>query len=313
MFKEKSFLMNALIGKTPFFRLLIPVIVGIVAGKFLPAISSAAFPLAFIGLLLMLFSALINHNYQFKYRWLFGSGVNFVLFSLALLQFELQEKSSQQIFSPHEIYGIGTVIEIPEIKTRTIAVNIKTAPPEEKKIILYIEQSEASLSLAPGDEIVFQTVLKPFKNFGNPDDFNYAQFMQNKGFAGSGYVKTGDWKKTGRQKRSIPMLTQRFRAKAIQFYRSFELDKDAYAFICALTLGYKTHLTDDLQEAFRASGTAHILALSGLHVGIVYAVISLLFSFLKKNKFSTIIRQWLIIVTLWTFVFVVGIDRKSVV
>ena len=57
-------------------------------------------------------------------------------------------------------------------------------------------------------------------------------------------------------------------------YRSLIDENDARAFIAALTLGYKGDLSDDIQEAFRASGTAHVLAVSGLHVGIIYLIIN---------------------------------------
>ena len=304
--------MNALIGKTPFLRLLLPVIAGIIAGSLFPEILSASLPAALGGLFLMLLSFFIRLDDQFRFRWLFGSGICFFLFSLSLYQFRQHEESTRLTPPGYGQYDLGTVLDIPEVKPRSIAVNIKTAPPEQKKVILYLEQTDEARGLAPGDEIVFRANLEPFRNFGNPDDFNYVGYMQIKGFAGAGYVPGSDWQKTGRQVKNIPVMAQRFRAKALDFYRSFDLESDAYAFICALTLGYKVHLSNDLQEAFRASGTAHVLALSGLHVGIIYAVISLLFSFFGKSGYGFLVRQWLIITALWAFVFIVGMSASVV-
>lgn len=304
--------MNALIGKTPFFRLLLPVIGGIVTGLLFPVILSAALPISLIGLFLMLLSFFIRRENQFRFRWLFGTGVCLFLFSLSLYQFRQHTESTLLSSSGSLQYNLGTVLDIPEVKPRSIAINIKTAPPEKRKVILYLTPTDEARGLVPGDEIVFRTRLEPFRNFGNPDDFDYAGYMQIKGFAGSGYVPASDWQKTGRQVKSIPIMAQRLRAKALDFYRSFDLESDAYAFICALTLGYRAHLSNDLQEAFRASGTAHVLALSGLHVGIIYAVISLFFSFSGKNGYPYLIRQWLVIAVLWGFVFVVGMSASVV-
>lgn len=304
--------MSALIGESPFFRLLLPVMAGIIVGVLYPVILSAALPLSLCGLLLMLLSFFIHPDSQYNFRWLFGAGICFLLISLSFYQLRQHNKSTQLLTSASPQYDLGILLDIPEIKARSIAVNIKTAPPEERKVILYLAPTDEARKLVPGDEIAFRTRLDPFKNQGNPDDFNYARYMQMKGFAGSGYVPANDWQKTGRQSRSIPVRAQRVRAKALDFYRSFDLESDTYAFICAITLGYKTHLSNDLQEAFRASGTAHILALSGLHVGIIYAVISLLFSFLGKNGYGFIIRQWLTIIALWAFVFVVGMSASVV-
>lgn len=304
--------MNALIGKTPFFRLLLPVIAGIIAGTFFPAVLPATLPISLCGLLLMLLLFLIRPDDQYNFRGLFGAGVYFFLFSLSLYQVNQHTISTRLSSSTVIQYNLGTVLDIPELKPRSIAVNIKTAEPDRKKIILYLAPTDEARELKPGDEIVFRTRLEPFRNFGNPDDFDYAGYMNIKGFAGSGYVPAGDWQKTGQRMNSIPIMAQQFRAKALDFYRSFDLESDAYGFICALTLGYRTHLSNDVQEAFRASGTAHVLALSGLHVGIVYAVISFLFSFLGKNRYLFLTRQWLIIVVLWAFVFVVGMSASVV-
>ncbi len=304
--------MKALIGKTPFFRLLLPVIAGIVTGSLFPVVLSATLPVGLLGLFLMLFSFFIGPDEQFRLRWVFGTGVCLFLFSLSLYQFRQHIESTRLTPPGYGQYDLGTVLNIPEVKPRSIAVNIKTASPGEKRVILYLEQTDEARELLPGDEIIFRSRIEIFRNFGNPDDFDYAGYMKTKGFAGSGYVPAGDWQKTGRQSKNISALSQRVRMKALDFYRTFELESDAYAFICALTLGYKLHLSNDLQEAFRASGTAHILALSGLHVGIIYAVISLLFSFLGKNGYGPMIRQWLVIAALWGFVFVVGMSPSVV-
>ena len=304
--------MKALIGKTPFFRLLLPVMAGIVTGSLFPGLLSAILPVGLTGLLLMLLSFFFHPKYLYRYRWLFGTGVCFFLFSLALYQFQQHEESTHLTSPGYGQYEVGIVLDIPEVKPRSIAINIKTAPPNKKKVILYLAPTDEARELLPGDEIVFRSRVELFRNFGNPDDFDYAGYMKNKGFAGSGYVPASDWQKTGRQSESLWVLSQQARIKALEFYRTFDLESDAHAFICALTLGYKVHLSNDLKEAFRASGTSHILALSGLHVGIIFAVISLLFSFLGKSGYGPVIRQWLVIAALWGFVFVVGMSPSVI-
>lgn len=298
--------MNALTGKTPFLRLLIPVVAGILTGSSFPHTATISFPLFLSGMGMMLLTFFIKPQRQYPLRWVFGAGCLLCFFSLSLYQTGQHEQYTQLDSSRYGQYALGTILEIPTEKTRSIAVNLITSSPDPKKIVLYLEKNDEARSLTPGDEIVFRGKLQPFRNQGNPDDFDYARFMKMKGFAGSGYVSATNWEKTGRQRQSIYTLAQRARAHVIDFYRSFELDDDAYAFICAITLGYKAHLSDNLQEAFRASGTAHVLALSGLHVGIIYAVIHLLFAFMGQNDRFYMIRQWLAIVALWIFVFVVG-------
>ena len=298
--------MNAFIGKTPFFRLLVPVIAGIAACALLPTGASQLNCLTPIGLALMLLSCFFGINIRYSGRWVFGAGLYLFLFSLTILQYGEQEKDRTFFFPDKSQYYTGVLLDIPEMKPRSIACNVRISHPYRKKVKLYLAQDSAARALKPADEIIFYAWMQPFRNFGNPDDFDYVRYMKIKGFAGSAYIPESDWQKTGRQSRAIAPQSQLLRAKALTRYRSLIDNQDACAFIAALTLGYRGDLSDDIQKAFRASGTAHVLAVSGLHVGIIYVMIGLMFSFLGKSGWRFILRQSLVILTLWSYVFLAG-------
>lgn len=298
--------MDAIIGKTPFLRLLLPVIAGILSASSFQGSIHAAFLSGFAGALLMLFSFFTGVKYQYTLRWLFGAGVFLLLGSISFIQYRTSESELQLADPSVPQYYSGFVLDIPEEKPRSIACNVKTNYPFQRKIKLYLAPDHEARDLKPGEEILFYTTLQSFRNFGNPDDFDYVRFMKIKGFAGTAYIPGNDWQKTGRRSSAIKVQAQRLRAQILGIYRSLIDDEDARAFISALTLGYKADLSDDLQGDFRASGTAHVLAVSGLHVGIIYLMISLLFSFLGKSGRWYILRQWLVVLLLWLYVFVVG-------
>ena len=306
--------MNSFLGKTPFFRLLLPVIIGIILWHKLPLFNFSMLIPSIIGLVLMLLSFFIVKKKQYNLRWVFGVGLSIFLISLTHFQYHKQEVNSTLEYPDNHIdnYYIGTIIDIPELKSRSVACNVKLSAPNNKKAILYLEQTDEAIQLQPGDEIVFNSKLEPFKNFGNPDDFDYPNFMKIRGFSCTGYVAANDWQNTGNQSNTITCVSQRIRAKALIFYKSFNLTDDAYAFISALTLGYKNDLTENLQEAFRVSGTAHVLAVSGLHVGIIYIVISMIFSFLGNRGKPYFLRQCLIILVLWGYVFIAGMSASVI-
>lgn len=299
-------------GKTPFLRLLLPVIAGIAVAALFPCPPFFLFFTGMSGLLTMLFSFFVNKKRQYSLRWLFGAGLSLFLCSFAAFQYLAQDKKALLDFSNSEEYYVGTLLDIPETKPRSIACHISTSYPVEKRVILYLQITDQARELVPGDELVFRAKLQPFKNFGNPDDFNYKRYMKIKGISGSAYVAASNWQKTGREHTTLSILSQRCRAQLLAFYQSFSLDRDAYAFISAITLGYKAHLSDGLQEAFRASGTAHVLSVSGLHVGIIYAVINFLFSFLGNHGKPFVARQLLIIISLWAYAFVAGMSAPII-
>lgn len=237
---------------------------------------------------------------------MFGAGLYLFLFSITFLQYRDQERNREFTFPNASRYYSGILLDIPEMKPRSIACNVKITYPYQQKVKLYLSPDDAAKALNPGDEIIFYARMQPFRNFGNPDDFDYVRYMKIKGFTGSAYIPSLEWYKTGRLSRAIVPQSQRLRAKALTMYRSLLHEKDACAFISALTLGYRGDLSDDIQEAFRASGTSHVLAVSGLHVGIIYVIIELLFSFLGKSGKRYIFRQGLVILTLWCYVFLAG-------
>lgn len=255
--------MTSFIEKAPFIRLLIPVIIGIllsnVAGFIFFAIAALA------GFSIIGISFFVSKGEQYNFRWIFGCGAFIALFATSALLYRQQEKSTTLASSDKEMLYKGVVQDIPQEKPRSVACHIKTSFPEKRKIVLYLQPGIAAANLQPGDEILFRATPQPFRNLGNPDDFDYKRYMQIKGFAASAYVSQHNWVKTDKSQHSLYTLSQQIRRKALDFYRSLQLNHDAYTFISALTLGFKTELSDDIRQPFQASGTAHVLAVSGLH------------------------------------------------
>ena len=186
-----------------------------------------------------------------------GSSVGaFVLiFFLFAMLFRQKEMESAYAFSDTPLACIATVTDFPEEKLRTYACNVRIGYPLQRRIVVYLQKDERAMSIGPGDEIWFVAPIRPFRNFGNPDDFNYARFMRNNGFSGHAFLSSTNWHVTGKKHFSFYIAAQKVRSRVLRFYRQLELDRDARSFVSALTLGYKQELTNELKEAFRASGT----------------------------------------------------------
>ena len=75
--------------------------------------------------------------------------------------------------------------------------------------------------------------------------------------------------------------------KASAHFRRFVPAEDSHSILCALTIGKKGYIEKDLKAAYSSAGAMHILALSGLHVGIIYSIIQTIMvplSFLPAAK-----------------------------
>jgi competence protein ComEC len=89
-------------------------------------------------------------------------------------------------------------------------------------------------------------------------------------------------------------------------------DKEILAISQALLIGYKASLSQELVGAFSASGTMHVLAVSGLHAGIVFMVLNFLFlpfaNSLNKNRIKVLV----IVPSLFFYAFVTGLSPSVV-
>ena len=98
------------------------------------------------------------------------------------------------------------------------------------------------------------------------------------------------------------------RTVLLQRFESSGLSDDQYAVVAAMALGDKSALTHKLKDTYSKTGASHILALSGLHLGIIYALLSML----VVGRRWQLLTQVAIILSIWAFVFLVGMSASVV-
>lgn len=95
-------------------------------------------------------------------------------------------------------------------------------------------------------------------------------------------------------------------------FRSWDMDEDELAVVSALTIGDKSELTPELKAVYSGAGTSHVLALSGLHVGILSCILYFLLWPLRKLKGGKAIQSVVVAVALWIFAFISGLSPSVV-
>jgi len=98
------------------------------------------------------------------------------------------------------------------------------------------------------------------------------------------------------------------RTKLLERMSENGLDGEAYAIVAAMSLGDKSEVTRDLKNTYSVSGASHVLALSGLHLGIIYMLLSM---FLPRRRWPALSQLFTILV-IWAFVFLVGMSVSVV-
>lgn len=104
------------------------------------------------------------------------------------------------------------------------------------------------------------------------------------------------------------LKAQDFRQQAEQQLHTLHIGEQDFAVIAAMTMGDKSALNQETKEAYSISGTSHILAVSGLHIGIIFQLIILLLGGKRRSKLTIILSTTIV----WAYVIFIGFPASAV-
>lgn len=153
------------------------------------------------------------------------------------------------------------------------------------------------LCLDKGDTVRFQAKIKSIRNFNNPGGFDYERYMQYQKVSGSSYVNGSKILILKKQPHSnisslINHLQQRVKTLISRSAAENKKYHEAKAILKALLIGDKSSIDKPLRKAFNRAGASHLLAISGLHVGIVATVSFIIFSRLLSQINFFLRKAW---------------------
>lgn len=222
-------------------------------------------------------------------------------------------------YSPKEVawpqgevcYEVVVVSEVAE-KDRTMGMDAVIVG-SGHKLKCYVSKDGRSRQLQVGNRLQLTSHIEPNRNWQH-GNFNYRRYLEVHGFSGQTFVKANHWKRKSDSWKGLS-LWQRvklyflcYRHTLLERYRLLGASDAEYAVLAAMTLGDKTAMTKDLKEVYAVSGASHVLALSGLHLGIIYVLLSML---VPGRRFR-MLSQVLIVLSIWGFVLLVGMPVSVV-
>ncbi len=308
--------------RTPFFRLLFPFIVGIILYQHIDLFVWSQIVILLLSFVLVFGSLLIQQpQLKYKFRWLYGSGI--FLFLVLSGYFISNRDFSKRNFDNINKSGIFEVelIESPIEKENSYLCRIKTlryfdrndAKSSLGKAIVYFQKDSLAAELKSGDQLLIEATFNKPDAQVNPEGFDYRQYLNRQGFGATTYIPSYKWKKVSVNTGfSIFRLAEDWQKKLLAVYKRFGIEGDEFAVLAALTLGSKDALHPELRQNYTTSGGMHILAVSGLHVGIIFMVLNFLLSFLDKSKSLKKLKIVLVILLLWAYAFVTGLPPSVV-
>ena len=272
--------------------------------------------------LLLLLMLINNHNKRNEYNFLFqfisyvltffiGVGVVFLHNPIerashysnfiekdSKISFQITEKlRSNQYYAKY----YADVFQIDKTKT-------------QGKILLNIKKDTLSKnnSIIVGDFYLSKAYLKEINKPLNPHTFDYAAYLYKKGIIHQVSTSKSKLLKLNIQNNSLQVTALMLRAKLEQSLNKYSFTKDELGVIKALVLGQRREISKDLRKQHIGAGAVHILAVSGLHIGILFLILSFLLNplaFFPKGKY---IKAISIVIILWGFAMLTGLSASVV-
>lgn len=175
------------------------------------------------------------------------------------------------------------------------------------KIYLYIPKDSTVNTLTPGDRIKFSGEIKKPQPDAVPG-FDYCKYLYQHGVSGTLWVNRQSWQRIyGERKGGLKMMAVRARYAMFDNYKEWGLEGKPLALIAAVSLGNKRELDERTRELYSASGASHLLAVSGLHVGILYSFLYFLLPSFMNRRSLQLIRDFFVICVMWFFAFLTGL------
>ena len=210
----------------------------------------------------------------------FVQGATFLAgIGLGILSYQAHEASHDPAHylhqcSPAKEYCLqGTIIHI---KGRTLIVSLQAPEGEtyKGKVVLHLKDSLTEEAL--GQALLFHCKLSPITTAKSPYQFDYKGYMARQGVFWQGYPTTYILQ---RQTSFSPFIAaqqlQGFLAHRLSLY---PFSSETLGILKALVLGIRSDIAPELYQQYVDAGVVHILAISGLHVGIITYLLSLLLS-----------------------------------
>lgn len=295
---------KVIISAAPLFPIVISLMAGILLGERLQ-VGTSLWPLFAIGVV----AVVVTH------RWAVVQSVailtSALLLGLLLVGYERESLLRYSYDGQQRQHALVIVSEGTE-KERTVAFDVLLAE-NGRKLKCYLQKDERSLALKPGDGVMATIHIEENYDFRS-GRFDYRDYLEKHGFAGRCYVRGYQWQRQQVSLKNLSLLTRsritflRWRHTLLARYQLQGATDDRYAVLAAMTLGDKSALTRELRDVYSMTGASHVLALSGLHLGILY----LLLSRLTLGRRRSLWAQLVLLAGIWAFVFLVGLPTSVV-
>lgn len=301
------------------FKPLIALVGGICCGKYFNIALIHYFPyLIVLSFLILIISQLkIFLNYR---KYVFSISYYLLMFTLGIWLISINNPYADGNHFSHRnsVQVIGVIDDEPVYKEKTIRFPLRitamidtgnTFKVNGKVMITLLKDSLVDTTLAYGDVILFKNKLTETLPPLNPNEFDYKKYLANKEIWHQCFLTSADFSVIQSDEGNFILAKSlRIRKRLIAKFNHYINDAEAYQIAIALIFGYRSQIDGSILDTFTSTGTIHILSVSGLHVSMVFGLLTFLLVVLDRFKHGKLIRYLIILIAVWGYVILTGMS-----
>ncbi|MEM9000172.1 MAG: ComEC/Rec2 family competence protein [Bacteroidota bacterium] len=162
------------------------------------------------------------------------------------------------------------------------------------------------------DELVVVGTISSIAAPRNPHQFNYKSHLEKKGIYHQIHTHTGRYLKAPQPAMTVFGIAQQYRQQLIEKLQKESFGKNELSIIQALLLGQRNDISAETYTNYKDAGAVHILAISGLHIGIFLLLLQFFLKPMERIRYGKPLKLVLIVALLWAFAFLSGLSPSVV-
>ena len=305
--------------QAPFVRLLVPFVAGIILQWYLQLPLTIVFILVTVAGSIFFIFSFFNDRIKFFYGWLRGAALQCFFIGVGCLVTYQNDISNHENWVGHynnaPVSVIATIKEplveklnsykatasVDAVKFNGVWKNVTG------KILVYFKKDDQHPNLEYGTQIILSKTLQPIKNSGNPGGFDYERYSKFQDIYHQVFLTHKDYLLTGKRiANPIWSWLYATRLSVINSLKKYIHPKREAGVAEALLIGYRDDLDRDLVQAYSNTGVVHIIAISGLHLGLIYGMLIGFFQPFKSKKWTRLAKPATILIIIWIFTLLAG-------
>lgn len=277
------------------FLYLIGILLGVSAIRYFIRFSAISFSIGLVSLILIAFS----------FGWIAKKNKS--------IDDPMHWRHSQERITAFEGIVVSDVLDKSSTKRYSVRVtSIKSKNgfnDNNGKMHLYVKKTDSGLVINYGDVVRVYASPSEISPPTNPEEFNYSAYVGRQQIHGQCFVAPERVEVIGHNA-ELPLLDYAFKVRNVLKKRieHYLPDKETQAIALALLVGVKDFLSEDLKTAYASAGAMHVLAVSGLHVGILYMILLGFLKPLENRKGGNVLIAMIAILVIWTYTFITGMS-----